>query len=388
MNSKGNNQKVNLKKYLSILPIILLTIFLIIVFKLNKENIGKFIKEGKDNLISYMENLVPLISGYNLTNEDIFNFALYKIIPLDKEKGKVLFINDEPNNIQILQLKNVSYNKNTSNYENLVKFFGLNEKNKKSLDSILNSYKKELSFSILINNKNTLAINPKLAELQKVIQADLINYFMKVNAKKVQQLFDYKMKMLNKINLPKLVSAFKNIPDNEYIFITPDTVFMKTFVLDTYKVKSDAWQTESKQQKTEKKLENININISFNKIKNKQHNYTVNDSLVVKIELPTDFEKLIPRINDIRFDDLDTLLKNFDIKAKKNDEFNNERKKKFDEIALNLQNPLKFLNKTLELMSKQKDWQDFEKKLDSLSKEFEKNISDSINEKVKRKKIN
>ncbi|MCX7798376.1 MAG: hypothetical protein N2249_07115 [Melioribacter sp.] len=264
------NNKINIEKYYPIVPIILLTIFLMIISHYNKENVNKLIQNSKNDIITYVENLVPLISSTQLDNEDIINFAFYEIIPIDKQTNKILIINNEPSNIQIHELENLPFNKETKNYKRLINYFELNNKEKVLLDSILNFYKKELSLSILSNNNSTIAINPKLLELQKVIQVDLIYYLMNVNGERVFKFFGDKKQLLSGINLSEFISNFKSVPFNEYIFISSDTVFRKTFTIDTTKFNK---KIKTARQEMQEKLDKIDIKISFEKFKNNDSKY-------------------------------------------------------------------------------------------------------------------
>ncbi|MDH7603889.1 MAG: hypothetical protein QHH13_03230 [Melioribacter sp.] len=372
-NSSENIEKSFLKKYLPILPIIILTILLMIFFHHNKDNVGDLIEKGKKDLISfYMENLRPIFSSSQITNEDVFNFALYRTIPVDKKNDKVLIVSDKGNNQQVFEIKKIPYNKNTENYKKFVEYMELNENEKEKVDSILNSYKKEISLSILMNDNKTIAINPKLAELQKIITADLINYLVKIN----RNLADKRLNIPKNINFKEIISLSKMQPDNKYIFITPDTIFKKSFNFDTNKIKLDL-DGNIESHVIDKKLKEINIELSLNKRNKKVPKYFSSvDSNNIKITIPIELNDIMPVIKEsINVKVVNKFLEDINKKERLLKKQKHELK---DEIQLNFENPIEFVNKALEMAAKQKDWEEFGKKMDSLGKQLEKKYSDSV----------
>lgn len=378
-NSIGNIEKNFLRKYLPVLPFIILTIFLMFVFYHNKGTMSGLIEKGKKDLVSfYMENLKPIFSSSQITNEDIFNFALYKTIPIDKQNNKVLIVSDEKNNQQVLEIKKVPFNKNTENYNKFIEYMGLNENEKEKVDSILNSYKKEISLSILMNDK-TIAVNPKLAELQNIITADLINYLIKINHYAAAKI--YKLNIPKNINFQEIISLAKKHPDNQYIFITPDTIFKKSFTIDTNKIRLDL-NGNIEPPAIDKKLKKINIELSIdNRNKKIPKYFSIEDTNNIKINIPIELNEIIPAISEsIRVN----VLSSLNMEQKKYNKLHKHELK--DRIQLNFENPLEFVSKALEIAAKQKDWEEFGKKMDSLGRQFEKKYSDSVYEAKKKYK--
>lgn len=378
-NSIGNIEKNFLRKYLPVLPFIILTIFLMFVFYHNKGTMSGLIEKGKKDLVSfYMENLKPIFSSSQITNEDIFNFALYKTIPIDKQNNKVLIVSDEKNNQQVLEIKKLPFNKNTENYNKFIEYLGLNEDEKEKVDSILNSYKKEISLSILMNDK-TIAVNPKLAELQNIITADLINYLIKINHYAAAKI--YKLNIPKNINFQKIISLAKKNPDNQYIFITPDTIFKKSFTIDTNKIRLDL-NGNIEPPAIDKKLKKINIELSIdNRNKKIPKYFSIEDTNNIKINIPIELNEIIPAISEsIRVNVLSSLK----MEQKKYNKLPKPELK--DRIQLDFENPLEFVSKALEIAAKQKDWEEFGKKMDSLGRQLEKKYSDSVYEAKKKYK--
>lgn len=191
------------------------------------------IEEGKKNFLSlYASSLRPLIFNTDITEEDLFNFALYQSLPLDKQKNKVLMISTNGND-QVYEIKNAVYNQNTKNYESFIKLLDINTANKLIVDSILNSYKKDIYSYVLSSDKDTYAINPKIVKLQQAMLADLVSVSYKINPKKAEKLFAYSKPINNK--LTSLIHESKTSRPPEYLLITPDTVAKTDLYWDEHK---------------------------------------------------------------------------------------------------------------------------------------------------------
>ncbi len=224
-----------IRAYLPYVVLFILTVGLMVFFKYNKRNLGSIIKSGTSDLLSLAQNLKPLIFHTEITNEDVFNFALYQSLPLDKEKNKVLLVSTNEQGNNIYEIKPAEYNPSTNNYSTFVKFLDLNKIQKDKADSLLDGYKKEIYSSVLVNDKNIIAINPKLSQLRQAVLADIVSFAQKVDAAKTYQLFENKLKFSGDERITDLIASAKNIPQSEYILISPDTVARTHFTWDREK---------------------------------------------------------------------------------------------------------------------------------------------------------
>jgi hypothetical protein len=224
-----------IKTYLPYILLFALTVGLMAFFKHNKRNLGSMIKAGTSDLLLLAQNLKPLLFHTEINDEDVFNFALYQSLPLDKEKNKVLLLSTNEQGNNIYEVKPAEYNPHTDNYATFVKYLNLNNDQKRKADSLLNNYKKEIYSSILVSDKNTIAINPRLSELRQAVLADLISFAQKVNAEKSYQLFEKNLKISGDKGITDLIASAKNIPQSDYILISPDTVTRTHFTWDSDK---------------------------------------------------------------------------------------------------------------------------------------------------------
>ena len=385
------------RKYFPFVLLIFLTISLMFFFKHNKRDINKMIEEGKNNLLSfYAENLKPLLYQTEISDEDVFNFALYNTLPLDKDRNKILEISgDQPGNNTFV-IKTTGYNPNTKNYETFVKYMGMNDAEKDEADSILNSYKKEIYSSILVNEKNTYAVNPKLGEIQQAVLADLVTYAQKINQSKSRDLFAEHFNYNDKNEFANIISSAKKIPQNEYLLITPDTVARSYFKWDREKFNQHLSDIEK--SKFEMAPSEPNLDIEFEGTNQKRRDKKILPHTAISFDTDSNHFKIV--VSDESSMNLPKAI-NEKIRIKLNEAANKMKKisiqfghGKYDaknsgrpnipeppEIIIN---PYEIVNKTLEMLSKTgvQDWEKFGSQMDSLSRMFNPYMEDSLKKKI------
>ena len=375
------------KKFLPYIILFLLTIALMFFFKYNKRDIGRIIEAGKNNLLALAKNLKPLLFETEINNEDVFNFALYQSIPLDKGKNKVLLISkDEPGN-NIYEIKPASYNRQTKNYDTFVKLLGLNEKQKAEADSILNSYKKEIYSSVLVNDKSTIAVNPRLPDLQQAVLADLISFAQKVDETKSKELFPNAYKFYNNEKISNMIVSAKQIPNNEYILITPDTVARTYFNWDQEKFNKHLADFEKSKTVGHPPMPKYDFNFDVipEKVKNKhsvaaESDYSFKlDSNLFKVVIPAEtINGLSDLISDsirVKLNEAARQLKNISLpiyfskgKSYKPPKVPSPPQAHAD-VQSKLIDPYEIVNKTMEMLSKQdfSKLEEFGAKMDSIA---------------------
>ncbi|MCX7876916.1 MAG: hypothetical protein N2321_12240 [Melioribacteraceae bacterium] len=206
----------NWKKYLIYFFLFVLTLVLMINFK-HKKSLFKYYDDSKNKLISYINNLNPLFAKTNLSNEDIFNFAFYKTLPIDKEKNKILIV-DNINNKNLIEIKTLPIHK-TENLKSYLSYINSEEKNKRKIDSVLNKYKNEVYQNIFTGDES-YAINPNIILIRENLLNDLVRISQKIDIKKSEVIFSTnKIKELNNFSINK-----KDINKHNYFIITKDTV--------------------------------------------------------------------------------------------------------------------------------------------------------------------
>jgi len=390
MEGQAKKKITNFDKFRKFVPYIilfLLTLALMFFFKYNKRDISRIIEAGKNNILALAKNLKPLLFETEINNEDVFNFALYQSIPLDKGKNKVLLISkDEPGN-NIYEIRPASYNQQTKNYDTFIKLLGLNEKQKAEADSILNSYKKEIYASVFVNDKSTIAVNPRLPVLQQAVLADIISFAQKVDETKSKELFPNAYKFYNNKKISNMIVSAKEIPQNEYILISPDTVARTYFKWDQEKFNkhlADFEKSKSVGHPTMPKYD-FNFDVMPEKEKNKhsiaaESDYSFKlDSNLFKVVIPAE---TINGLSDMIYDSLRVKLneaakqlKNISIPVFVSQTKSSKLPKIYapsntgNDKQTKLIDPYEIVNKTMEMLSNQ-DFSELEKfgeKMDSIA---------------------
>ena len=394
----------SLKKYVPYIVLIVLTIALMFFFKYNKREIGQIIEEGKSNLLAfYSQNLKPLLFRTQISEEDIFNFALYQSLPIDKEKNKVLVLNNENAGNQIYEVRTLPFNPSTNNYETYVKYMGLNTQQKEEADSILNSYKKEIYSSVFVNDKNTFAVNPKINQLQQAILADLISFSQGINKNKAEELFHKSFTGHERNNIAGLITAARQTPNDELIVMTPDTVAKTRFHWNEKAFNAQLAELEKNKDFANKSSKDFNLKLNLAPVIDnavagihKNYNFTL-DSNMYKVVVPID----APHISKMVRDSLRIKLKEVAVNLRK---MSAEIKRQFEKNKINIKIPIppphgygnkpgepmmvdpsEIVNLALEGLSNG-DFSELEKygvRLDSLSKLNQPGIRDSIRKKIK-----
>lgn len=208
-------------------------------FKSKKNNISNFLEDGKNNLVSYLKEMNPLYAKTNITNEDLFNFAFYKSLPLDKNSNKVLVIENEGNK-EIIEIKTIPI-KNTDNYNSYINYLDAKSTNKTKVDSILKSYKSKIYQNVFSSKNNAYAINPSIISIRENLLKDLLNISQKINPVKSVELFGKLNSNIAQIDIQKYSPNF--------LIITPDTVVETKINFD--------------RKKLEKQIEKLNENIVY-----------------------------------------------------------------------------------------------------------------------------
>lgn len=301
--------KSKLRKWFPAIGFAFLAAVLMLFLKLNPTIIDDVLKDQESNISSfYAANLKPILSAAGFTEEDIFNFAFSNELPLGSEKQKFLQLgSDENGNSFEIKTSSIS-NKNT--FEKFVKVMDLNEKQKLQMDSILDSYKDDLQKQVLVNNKNTIAINPNIWKYHKAIFIDIMKFAKNANKKRFNEIAPVNYSYYNRPAVTKLVDQIKSDTGSEYIFITPDSIFKTHYEFDKDEFKADY---EEMQKDLSENIEELNKNLKEIKIKINLDSSLANVQKKVfknQLKIYTDSNKFkieIPQIPDISLPDFDSI---------------------------------------------------------------------------------
>ncbi len=352
-----SKNKYSIQKFFPAAALVILTAALMLFFK--TRDVDTIYKEGKRSLMDfYTSNLKPLLLETTLSNEDVFNFAMYQRLPLDKNQNKNLVLNNlsEANSDETfysVQPAGDLVEKN--NYENFISSLNLNEDKSAKVDSILESYK-DLIYESIYSSDSTIAVSPRLKSVRDALFADLMLVVKEANqdmwtamAGETPYLNDFE-------KVYDFTSLAKNQPLEDFIVFAPDTVFATKLKVNVDMVKD------------------LNKNLTFPNEKSNENSYVTFDRNqagqpvrvnVRKIRAPQipdvptwNFDKEVMALNSFpNTPQFDSLMKNIDSLTERVFEFNfafalkNEAKNLKVEVNTNSLDSLENLNLNFNLGS-------------------------------------
>jgi hypothetical protein len=267
---KNSSQSLFFKKWLPIAGLVLLTVALVLFFK--RKNIDDIVHEqGKTIAAFYTQNLKPLFTSSSVSKEDVYNFAFNNSLPLDKSGKHYFRLSDVAEKDNYFEFRNAKLDENentdlASFEDNLL----LTKKQRSKVDSILESYSGDLEKQILVNDKNTIAINYDLWNLNKAIKADVFRYLGLEKIDKLDNVTSLYSTLKDNPAVDKMITEARTNVNDRFIFITPDTIFSHDYRYDEKEMEKKAREIEMKSAELEKQFSNINKNmnlkIAFDKI--------------------------------------------------------------------------------------------------------------------------
>ena len=251
-----NSSGFKMKRWIPILGISLATIVLMVFLKSNPHFFETVIEEQKTKLAGlYTENLKPLFITAGLTNEDVFDFALYRKLPLDKEHGQYLMLGSNADGSEYFEIKTASIAETNNDFEKFIAALNLNKEQKMQIDSILKSYADDMQEQILVNENNTVAISPKLWNYNKAIFADIMAFAKDANGEQFAKIVPAGFRDIDRPQLVEIAQVVKTASDSDYIFMTPDTIFVETFRFDRDKFDKEMKHMQIELRKNLKEVE-------------------------------------------------------------------------------------------------------------------------------------
>jgi hypothetical protein len=305
--------KFNVKKWLPISALTLVTLGLMAVLKFNPNLIENIIKEQESNIVGfYKENLQPLLYAADLTNEDIFNFAVYQELPLDDQNTQILKLGSDVKGSEFFEIKKTDKVEQPDNLKKFAAALELDEAETRMMDSIINSYSDEISGLVLVNDQNSVAINPNIWNTRKLILADILAFAEKHASRNYNKMIPNQVVQFDDRSVAKWVNEAKAVKDNQYIFCTSDSIFKEDFEFDIAEYNKNMEKmaedlAELSKQKIVLREYQFKIDTSFNRKKkrsdrNNQFEIFV-DTNVIKVSVKN-IALNIPEINLPDFDSI------------------------------------------------------------------------------------
>jgi hypothetical protein len=298
-----------LKKLSPVAGFLVLTLMLMVFLKYNPQVLEHLVEQQKSNLAGfYKQNLKPLLYAANLTNEDVFNFAFNHQLPLDKNNSQYLQLGYDTTGNGFFEIKTGNIASNVNNLDKFIRALSLNQEQKEKVDSILQNYAEDLQSQVLVNDKNTVAINPNIWNYNKAILADIIAFANSANKKEFAKISPVGLTSYDKNSIVKAINEVKTTRNNQYIFFTPDTIFSADYNFDKGQFKDEMKKMKEEMKKASNEWKKYAINLqldnSITKLRNDPSwgkNFKVQfDANTCRVNLPN----IIP---EIELPDLDSI---------------------------------------------------------------------------------
>jgi hypothetical protein len=215
-------------------------------------------------------------------------------LPLDNTRQQYLLLGYDDSGKEFFEIRSSDQKLKRESYTSFISAMNLNEEQKEIVDSILGSYGDALESQLLVNEKNTVAINPNLWNYRKAIFADVLAAAEKLNQKEFHKMVPAGIDMNDRVRIVNAVEQLKSSPSNQYIFVTPDSVFTEPYVFNPEKHELAIKRVEEEIAEKEKQIEQFTLSIRFDttlnhlsaeKRINRQFRISV-DPYICRIDMP------------------------------------------------------------------------------------------------------
>lgn len=282
------------KRWIPAASLALITIAIMLVMKFNPGLLNQMWENQKVALAGfYKENLQPVLVAANLTNEDIFNFAFNNELPLDETRKQYLLLGYDDSGKEFFEIRSSDQKVKRASYNEFVTAMNLNNTQKETVDSIIGSYSNALESQVLVNEKNTVAINPNLWNLRKALFADLLVAAQKLNKTKFDRIVPEGISENEKVVVVNAISKLKNASGDKYIFVTPDSIFEESYLFEPVIAEKKLKWTEKRIKANEKKIEEFTLKLKYDstfkyyaEAKNGRPFTVAIDSNICRVDIP------------------------------------------------------------------------------------------------------
>jgi len=290
---KGKSSGIS--RWLPAMALAVVTIAIMVVMKINPDFINQMWSQGKENIAGfYKENLQPVLFAANLTNEDIFNFAFNNELPLDNSRKQYLLLGYDDAGKEFFEIRNNDEKPKRESYNEFVSAMNLNKEQKETIDSIIGSYGKALEAQVLVNDKNTVAINPKIWNYRKALFADLLVAAEKLNIQGFNRIVPAGITDAERIRVVNAVDRLKKSPEGRYIFVTPDSVFTDSLEFNLQLYEEELTRLEKNLKEKQEKINQVMLSVRFDSTlkyagvdKNLRHSFRITvDSNICRVDIP------------------------------------------------------------------------------------------------------
>ena len=205
------------------------------VLKFQPDIFHKVVPAGGAEVASLVSsNLKPLLFATDLTADDIFNFALNKYLPINKGNQQILKLGTDSAGEEFLEVKYADSYKRNSSFDEFVKGFGLSTAQKSDVAKILDRFSDKIASAVLINDKNTIAVNSQLWKYHDQLRTEILSYAANTSESARKKILEYEPNFHKTLAHTNAVFAeTAGSKSNHYLCISPDSVFETALNIDS-----------------------------------------------------------------------------------------------------------------------------------------------------------
>lgn len=304
------SESTKLSRWMPATALAIITIVVMIVLKINPDFVNQFWDQQKDAIAGfYKENLQPVLFAANLTNEDIFNFAFNNELPLDNSRKQYLLLGYDDSGKEFFEIRSGDEKLRRQSYNEFISAMNLNKEQKETVDSIIGSYGEALESQVLVNDMNTVAINPNLWNYRKAIFADLLVAAEKLNISGFDRIVPAGISDAEKVRVVNAVERLKTSPESRYIFVTPDSVFADSYQFDSKLYEKELKKLEKELKEKQEEIKQFTFSIKFDSTlriagmdDKLRHSFRITvDSNICRVDIPEN------HITEMQMPDIDSI---------------------------------------------------------------------------------
>jgi hypothetical protein len=231
------------RKYIPLAVSLVITalIFVTLFMLQRKGDIELFFKKNTNIVRNVYEktftnhDLYPI--NASLSNEDVFKFAVYGVLPAENQKDKVIQLGNNQKSgyyVEMADKNRVLESKKQLPLEKVYKELRIDPLQQKKIDNVLVSFKKNIETSILAAPKEFIAVDPDLWNFQKAVVYEISKNLSLKQRKEFYVLTgnpyvkseNYASQDYRKDSIVRAFSRISRSP-RDFLVIKPDTMLIK-----------------------------------------------------------------------------------------------------------------------------------------------------------------
>ncbi len=204
------------------------------IFKFQPDLFHKVVPAGGADFASMAaSNLKPLLFATDLTADDIFNFALNKYLPINKGNKQIIKLGTNSSGEEFLEVKYADSFRGSASFDEFTKGLGLSTAQRSDVAKILDKFSDKIASAVLINDKNTIAVNSQLWQYHDQLRTELLTYAASTSESARKKILAYEPNFHKTLAQTSAVFAENaGHKSNHYLCISPDSVYETALNID------------------------------------------------------------------------------------------------------------------------------------------------------------